>query len=142
VTSWKSVPATRGAMSSRSSPWPTVRAGGQWPLCPADGGSPSHAAAGDRERLAGSNLAEQNDLFHHAVTAQQRGDSREAVAAYDRLLSKYPTGQLAEGAMVFRMRLLRSATPARAVAAARQYLATYPRGQARDEAEAIVAGAP
>jgi hypothetical protein len=40
------------------------------------------------------------------------------------------------------MRLLRATASGRAIATARQYLARYPTGFARTEAETIVAGLP
>jgi hypothetical protein len=89
-----------------------------------------------------SALAEQNDLFAEAAAAKRRGDVAGAVAAFDRLLDKYPACPLAEGASVERMRLLRGTAPGRAGVLAQQYLARYPRGFARAEAEAIVSGLP
>jgi len=89
-----------------------------------------------------SALAEQNDLFAEGTTAKRRGDVPGAVSAFDRLLAKYPACPLAESASVERMRLLRGTAPTRAVVLAQQYLARYPAGFARAEAEAIVSGLP
>jgi hypothetical protein len=89
-----------------------------------------------------SALAEQNDLFAEATSAKRRGDVSDAVNAFDRLLAKYPACPLSESASVERMRLLRGTAPPRAVGIAQQYLARYPAGFARAEAEAIVSGTP
>jgi hypothetical protein len=99
---------------------------------PAAGGRAVHVSA----------LAEQNDLFAEATSAKRRGDSAGAVSAFDRLLAKYPACPLSESASVERMRLLRGTAPTRAVVIAQQYLARYPAGFARAEAEAIVSGTP
>jgi hypothetical protein len=88
-----------------------------------------------------SDLAGQNDLFAQGKAAWRRGDGSGALAAYDRLLARYPGGQLAEYAWVERMRVLRSTAPDRAPASAREYLARYPSGFARPEAEALVQAA-
>jgi len=89
-----------------------------------------------------SALAEQNDLFAQAMAAKRHGDAQGAVSAFDRLVTKYPACALTESASVERMRLLRTTAPERAVVVAQQYLARYPTGFARAEAEAIVSGTP
>jgi hypothetical protein len=88
-----------------------------------------------------SDLAGQNDLFAQGKAAWRRGDGSGALAAYDHLLARYPGGQLAEYAWVERMRVMRSIAPDRAPASAREYLARYPAGFARPEAEALVQAA-
>jgi ferric-dicitrate binding protein FerR (iron transport regulator) len=88
--------------------------------------------------IASSNLAAQNDLFAEGMRSKQNGDTAAALAAFDRLLSRYPTGQLAENAAVERMKLLASIDRRRAVGAASQYLARYPSGFARAAAESIL----
>lgn len=88
-----------------------------------------------------STLGEQNDRFAEAVAARRRGDAQAAVAAFDRFLSRYPSSPLVESATVERVRALAAIDPSRAASAARAYLAGYPEGFARAEAEAIVAGA-
>jgi hypothetical protein len=127
-----------------------VAAGEQWPAGCSDatGGaglkwtiSPSPKGAGG-SGLVPSTLGERNDLWEQVVTAKQQGNLSVALATCDRFVAKYPTGPLSEDARVEHMRLLRPVSPARAVAAARQYLASYPNGFARSEAEAIVAGSP
>lgn len=129
-----------------------VAAGEQWPAgCSDSAGSgalqkwtvsPSTKGAGVSAALSASTLAERNDLWEQVVTAKQQGNLSGALSACDRFVGKYPTGPLSEDARVEHMRLLRAVSPTRAVVAARQYLASYPNGFARDEAEAIVAGTP
>jgi hypothetical protein len=127
-----------------------VEAGSQWPAGCARGGavptavSPKSAGAysGDRARSGvrphGSELATQNDMFAEAASLKRAGDAAGALAAFERLLSRYPTGPLAESASVERMRLLKTVAPERAAAGAREYLARYPAGFARAEAESLV----
>lgn len=88
--------------------------------------------------IPSSNLAAQNDLFAEGMRSKQNGDAVAALSAFDRLLSRYPAGQLAENAAVERMKLLASIDRRRAVGAARQYLARYPSGFARAAAESIL----
>lgn len=82
-------------------------------------------------------LAAQNDLFALATAAKQRGDTAGALAGYERFLAKYPDAPLAESATVERMRLLAKTSKASGAAAARAYLARYPQGFARLEAEKL-----
>jgi ferric-dicitrate binding protein FerR (iron transport regulator) len=89
-----------------------------------------------------STLAEQNDLFAEGLAARRRGDASAALLAFDRLMERYPSSALAESAQVESMRLLRAASPSRARDVARQYLASYARGFARAEAEALLTDAP
>jgi ferric-dicitrate binding protein FerR (iron transport regulator) len=126
-----------------------VPAGTQWPVgCPA--AAPAPAVPPDRAPVAlaptaaagGSTLAEQNDLFARAVSARRRGDVRDAVALLNRFSASYPSSPLAEGVLVERMRILRATARPRSAAVAADYLARYPNGFARSEAEAIVAEGP
>jgi ferric-dicitrate binding protein FerR (iron transport regulator) len=123
-----------------------VSAGQQWPsgciptIEIAAPQLPSVGLAQGGQSVA-SSLAEQNDLFAEAIVAKHRSDAAGALAAFDRFLVTYPTSPLAQSAAVERMRLLRATASNRAVVAARQYLAHYPGGFARNEAEAIAAGA-
>jgi hypothetical protein len=129
-----------------------VEAGGQWPAgCARVGTTPAAVspkfAGGERAwtgvRPRGSELAAQNDMFAQAASLRRRGDLQGALSAFDRLLSRYPGGPLAESASVERMRLLKVVAPERAAAGAREYLARYPSGFARAEAESLVqAGVP
>ena len=82
---------------------------------------------------AASHLAAQNDLFADALAAKRRGASTAAIALFDRFLARYPSSPLGESAMAERMKLVHTR------AAAQQYLALYPNGFARREAQAILA---
>jgi ferric-dicitrate binding protein FerR (iron transport regulator) len=125
-----------------------VGAGEQWPAGCADAtGRPASSWTASSVLKAaspsgGSTLAERNDLWEQVVTAKQQNNLSLALTLCDRFLGKYPTGPLSEDARVEHMRLLRATAPTRAVAAARQYIASYPNGFAHSEAEAIVAGSP
>lgn len=83
-------------------------------------------------------LAEQNQLLGEATAARRRGDYAAAIAAYDRLLAKRPGGFVAETAEVERMRTLESIDRQQAREAARAYLAGYPNGFARADAERLL----
>jgi outer membrane protein assembly factor BamD (BamD/ComL family) len=89
--------------------------------------------------IAASRLAEQNDLFADGVAAKRRGDNTAAIATFERFLARYPASPLAESASVERMKLLAASGSGLAKGAATQYLARYPRGYARDDAERIAA---
>jgi hypothetical protein len=88
--------------------------------------------------VAASDLAAQNDMFDAAMSARRRGDLRGAIAAFDRLLSRYPASPLAESATAERMKMLGDVDSARAVEAARDYLRRYANGFARSDAEALL----
>lgn len=101
------------------------------------------AAAGSKPRaeattLVSSVLAEQNNLFAEAAVLHRSGRSAEALAAYERLLARFPGGPLAESASVGRLRILSKSDSARARDEARRYLARYPRGIASVEAQALL----
>lgn len=91
---------------------------------------------------AESTLGAQNNLFAQAVATKRGSDVAGAIDILDHFLTKYPTSPLTESVMVERMRLLQTASPARAVGAAKVYLARYPNGFAHAEAESMVAEAP
>jgi hypothetical protein len=93
-------------------------AGSVWPSCsaptPAVRSTPArtrqpHASAlapdSTPPRADASTLAEQNDLFAAALAARRRGDLREAIQWLDRLVARYPTGQLIDSARAERQRL-------------------------------------
>jgi ferric-dicitrate binding protein FerR (iron transport regulator) len=136
----------------------SVPAGDVWPKgCTAAGSAASgngtaganasrsaKAARGPAEAPArSSDLPGQNDLFAQGTAAWRRGDGAGALSAFDQLLARYPGGQLAESAWVERLRVLKSIAPDRAPACAREYLARYPNGSARPQAEALLqTGAP
>jgi ferric-dicitrate binding protein FerR (iron transport regulator) len=109
---------------------------------PAPTGTPAAAAAAASTFASTSTLRDQNDLFARAFVARRRGDNDGALATLDHFLAVYPRSPLLESVVVERVRVLRASSPSRAASAARDYLARYPDGFARAEAEAIVAGAP
>jgi hypothetical protein len=57
-------------------------------------------------RADASTLAEQNDLFASALAARRRGDVGEAIRWLDRLIGRYPNGQLIDSARAERQRLI------------------------------------
>lgn len=85
---------------------------------------------------AGSDLAEQNDLFAEATTKQRAGDRAGAARAFERFLARWPGSALAETAAIERMRLVDGGARREA---AKTYLARWPSGAARAEAETILA---
>jgi hypothetical protein len=128
-----------------------VRAGEQWPaecdearipVVPASALPRAAPATPATPVYRESALGEQNALFAVAVAARRRGDTNGAIAALDQLLSRYPSSPLDESANAERLRVMRAAGSARAEEAARTYLARYPNGFARAEAEAVLAGDP
>ncbi len=88
---------------------------------------------------APSDLSAQNAIFAEAAAARRRGDITTAIARYERLTERYPSSPLAENADVERMRLIGASDPRRGADAARAYLARYPRGFARAEANDVIA---
>jgi ferric-dicitrate binding protein FerR (iron transport regulator) len=84
-------------------------------------------------------LATKNDVFAAALRAKSQGQLHTALAGFDSYLSKYPDGELVENATAQRMNILSKIDPPRGIVAAKQYLARFPNGFAREEAEAIVA---
>jgi hypothetical protein len=120
-----------------------VHAGESWPAgcsvptAPSISVAIAPAPAKSAAVVAASRLAEQNDLFADGVAAKRRGANAEAIATFERFLAKYPGSPLAESASVERMKLLAASGSPLAKAAATQYLARYPHGYARDDAERI-----
>jgi ferric-dicitrate binding protein FerR (iron transport regulator) len=125
-----------------------VHPGESWPAgcdAPSPGAPPPQSKASERApaaspvrpRPASSDLAAQNDLFDTAMQFERRGDFGAAVASFERLLERYPTCPLAEGATLERMKLLARYDHVRAVEAAREYLRRYPAGFGRAEAQAV-----
>jgi len=110
------------------------------PASPPEAPAPAPPQVGDR--LPASDLAAQNDLFAEAMREKQRGNARGAMATLDRFTSTYPASPLLESAVAERMKILATSDPARARVAARDYLARFPRGFARGDAEKILATAP
>ena len=90
-----------------------------------------------------SSLAAENGLLQTAMAARQQGDPRRASELAGELVKRYPASPLVEEARVERMRALAAAGgPAAAESEARSYLADYPRGFARQEANRILGSMP
>lgn len=83
-------------------------------------------------------LAAQNALYSEALAAKNKGELATAVERFDSYLLLYPGSALAESAQGERMRALYKLDRARGVAAAKAYLAAYPKGSARADAQTIV----
>jgi hypothetical protein len=91
--------------------------------------------------VSSSELAAQNALFGDAL-AKSREDPAAAVAMLDTFLRRYPNAPLEEAVLAKRMRLLASLGDPRAAVAARDYVARYPNGFARHDADALLGGTP
>ena len=89
VASADSTPATAGTPGSSASP-------------------PEQPSVGTTITATGnpSTLADQNDLMAAALAARSRGDVTEAMRWLDRLVARFPDGQLADSARAQRRRLL------------------------------------
>jgi len=102
--------------------------------------TPAGAAPGatHARESALSTLAQENELLAGAKFAARHGDFVRSLAALDELLSRYPRSPLRQNADVERFRVLgKMGQKAEAARAARRYLADYPHGFARDEAQAL-----
>jgi hypothetical protein len=95
------------------------------------------ASTAEESNAATSSLSEQNDLYAAAEAARRAGRSGDALAAYGRLLARFPRGQLTESAFVERVRLLSQSDTSSARAEAERYLARYPAGFARGEMQTL-----
>jgi len=92
-----------------------------------------------RPTEAQGTLAEENRLYESALAARNAGDDRRAAEAFGQLLARYPRSVLVEQSLAERFRALdRAGQVSLSVAAARRYLAAYPEGFARADAERIV----
>jgi len=115
---------------------PGSKASNAAPARPAEAAAREAAA---REAAPGS-LAEENRLFEAGLAARNAGDDARAAESFGALLSRYPRSVLSEQALAERFRALsRAGRTALAVTAARRYLAAYPQGAARNDAERIAA---
>jgi len=105
-----------------------LAAGSTWPACAPTAAAPTapvpartgHARAARVQvapaasagtpvtALDSSTLAEQNDLFAAALAARRRGELGEAIRWLDRLIARYPNGQLIDSARAERQRLIES----------------------------------
>lgn len=84
-------------------------------------------------------LAEENRLYEAALASRNAGDDRRAADGFAQLLARYPRSVLVEQSLAERFRALdRAGQVSLAVATARRYLAAYPEGFARADAERIV----
>jgi hypothetical protein len=108
----------------------------------------SHDVSGGRPTIVGSDahrvssgqtaLAEQNRLFAEAMTARERGNETSSVQTLEAFVRLYPACPLAEDAHVELFRtFVQMRDRATAARLARQYLALYGDGFARDEARAL-----
>lgn len=108
-------------------------------VSPAAGSS----VAGSGHEEAKSTLGAENDQYQRGVSAARLGDDRKALSAFDTFLARFPTSPLVQSAEVERFRALkRLGRSDEAARRARQYLATYPAGFARAEAQALAVQTP
>ena len=115
---------------------------GPRPAAPASAGNGGELRA-PPAHVPASVLAAQNDLFLSAVRARRAGQNARALALFERFMRDYPDASLFESALVHKMRLLAATSDlAAASASARQYLARFPDGFARDEARALLGTRP
>jgi hypothetical protein len=86
-------------------------------------------------------LEEENRLFQAGLTARNGGDAGGAADAFASLLAHYPRSVLREQALAEQFRAQeRAGRGSAAAVAARRYLASYPNGFARADAERIANG--
>lgn len=89
----------------------------------------------------GGTLAEENRLFQQGLAKRNAGDQAGAADAFAGLLSRYPRTVLREQALAEQFRSLeRAGRSSAATVAARRYLAGYPNGFARADAERLTSG--
>jgi hypothetical protein len=97
----------------------------------------ARAAAPQRSTESGT-LAEENRLFEAGLAARNAGDHAGAADAFAGLLARYPRSVLREQALAEQFRALeRAGRSSAATIAARRYLAGYPSGFARADAERV-----
>jgi hypothetical protein len=145
-TVWVMQRGERRATLSAGSKWRStperVTASTPVPAPVADARKVSASSAGPRIARSAQGegtLAEENRLYESALAARNAGDDRRAAEAFGQLLSRYPRSVLGEQSLAERFRALdRAGHVSLAVAAARRYLAAYPEGFARADAERIV----
>ncbi len=100
--------------------------------------SPSSAVLGPA--VQGS-LAEENRLFRAALDARNRGEHAAAAELFAEHLRRFPRALMSEEASIGRLRALLHLGRAREAAVeARRYLARFPSGQAREEAQRVLDG--
>jgi hypothetical protein len=136
-------PAPTPAPASAPIPSPVARVSRSLPAshtapeAPASAAAAPTASAGAREGAPASKLAVQNDLYARALAARNSGNPELALALHAQILARFPSGPLAESAMIERIRLLASRDRGRAAQEAHLYLRRFPSGFAREEAEAV-----
>jgi hypothetical protein len=124
---WRSAPEPASEVAAAAPPKGEPRAGA------------FAKAASSRTVEAQGTLAEENRLYESALAARNVGDDRRAAEAFGQLLSRYPRSVLREQSLAERFRALdRAGQVSQAVASARRYLAAYPEGFAKADAERIV----
>jgi hypothetical protein len=102
----------------------------------------SRAASPQRSTESGT-LAEENRLFEAGLAARNAGDHAGAADAFAGLLARYPRSVLREQALAEQFRALeRAGRSSAATIAARRYLAGYPSGFARADAERVTGSLP
>jgi ferric-dicitrate binding protein FerR (iron transport regulator) len=85
-------------------------------------------------------LAEENHLFRAALDARNRGDNGTAAELFGELLRRFPRSVVGEEASLGRLRALgRLGRSQEARSEAKRYLARFPSGHAREEAERVIA---
>jgi hypothetical protein len=111
-------------------------------VAPAPAERPARAAppptAAPSSSPAASELAAANDLFAAAVRAKNGGRPAEAERLLTRLIEEHPHGPLVESAAVQRMKVLTGLDAQRAQRAAAEYLARFPAGFARADAQRLL----
>lgn len=86
-------------------------------------------------------LREENTLYEAGLAARNRSDHAAAADAFAQLLARFPRSILRESALAGEFRALeRAGRSSAATVAARRYLAGYPNGFARADAERIANG--
>jgi TolA-binding protein len=100
--------------------------------------APAITPSGTAAKPPTSKLAEQTALLQSASEAARHGNQRGAISSLSELLHRYPDSSLAHEARLQLFRALAaSGDTAGAAREARRYLAAYPNGPARDEAQKI-----
>jgi hypothetical protein len=100
--------------------------------------APAAPVAPPPTAVSASGLAAENDLFAAAVRARNEGRLAEAARMFARLCDDHPRSPLAESAAVQRMHVLAVIDPAQGARAAADYMARYPGGFARVDAQALI----
>ena len=135
ATAGHAAPLTRATVAARGARF--VRPASAPPERPAP--EPPATPAPALPVTPASDLATQNDLFSAAVQAKNEGQRAEAARLFGKLVSEHPRSPLLESATVQRMKLLAGIDAEAGARAAADYLARFPSGFARPDAEKLVA---